>query len=179
MTFYKWNSCYWYFGFHKIFWLIIYSLGEYGCISHYWYPLIFSPDSYISIEIKCCSHKNSKTYLSENFKPSRQSIFIPFFISNTLLVCKSLSPQLQVIINKTDDAKPYCSNQHQYYINCIKPCKEQSRNYYSEDDYHTTHCWCSFLLLFTRKSQVTNSFITQSSFNNIDKSLTKYECNDQ
>src|SRR5688572_1555171 len=179
MTFYKRNSCHWYFGFHKIFWLIIYSLAEYGCVTGCRHTLVFSPYPYISIEIKCGPHKNSKTYLSENFKPASQSIFIPFFISNTLLMCKSLSSQLQVIINKTDDAKPYCSNQHQYYINCIKPGKEQSRNYYSKNDDHTSHCWCSFLLLLTCKAQVANSFITQSSFNNIDKSLAKHQRYDQ
>src|SRR5436190_7782426 len=179
MAFYKRDSCYWHFGFHKIFWLIIYSFGEYGCISHYWYPLVFSPNPYISIEIKCRSHKNSKTYLSKNFKPSRQSIFISFFICYPLLMRKSLSSQFQIIINKADDAKPNCSNQHQYDINSIKPGKEQSRNYYTEDDYHTTHCWCSFLLLLTCKPQVTNSFITQSPFNYVDKPLTKYECDDQ
>src|SRR5678809_11683 len=130
MTFYKWNSCYRHFGFHKIFWLIIYSLAEYCCITCYRHTPVFSPYSYISIKIKCSTHKNSKTYLSKNFKPSGQSIFISFFISNTLLMCKSLSSQLQIIINKTDDAKPNCSDQHQYNIYCIKSGKEQSRNYY-------------------------------------------------
>src|SRR5436190_15678568 len=179
MTFYKRNSSYWYLGFHEIFWLIIYSLAEYGCITDYGYTLVFSPYSYIIIKIKCSSDKNSKTNLPQNFKPPCQSIFISLFISNSLFMCKSLSSQLQVIINKTNDAQPNCSNKHQYYIYCIQPGKEQSRYYYTENDDHASHCWCSFLLLFACKSQVTNSFITQSFFNYIDESLTKYKCDDQ
>ena len=89
MAFHKWNSCYWHFGFHKIFWSIIYLLRKNSCISRRWSSLVLSPHSYIIIEIKGSSNKNSQSNLPCDLKPTSQTIFITLLVRNALFMCKS------------------------------------------------------------------------------------------
>src|SRR5687767_148678 len=123
MTFYKRNSCYWHFGFYKILCPVIHIFANYSRIIGSGHTLVLPPDLYVIMEIKCSANKNSKSYLSKNFKPASQSIFITLFVSNTLSMCNTLSSQLQIIINKTDYSKPHRSDQHEYNIYCIETGK--------------------------------------------------------
>src|SRR5690349_3102930 len=101
MILYKWNRGDRVLCFHEVFSAIVHHLRDDCGIAFFWHTLVFTPDLYVTIEIKHRSNCNTKSNLTKDLEPTCESILIPFLVSYTLLLRDSFCPQLEIVIYKT------------------------------------------------------------------------------
>src|SRR5579863_706317 len=121
MIFYKWYCRNWFPGFHKKFYFPVKNhLFQTDGIGWFIITNKFTPYFCIAVKIKRGSYHKAKHNLTEHFEPACQSILIPFFIMDSLLLRYSLGTKFQVVIDKSDHAHPECTEDHQAYVSFIQ-----------------------------------------------------------
>src|SRR3974390_2131883 len=108
-------------GFHKCFFLSVQYYRFYpGGICGFFGADIFAPDLGVAVKIKRRCHYKSQDDLPKHLKPSRQTILVPFLVRYPLLLGEAFSPELEVIVNKSDHAKPDGAEDHQTDVSLIE-----------------------------------------------------------
>ena len=68
-----------------------------------------------------------------------------------------LFKHLNVVVNKTQGAKPNGGHKHQQNVNVVQLAEQQGRNQNRGYDYDATHGWRALLLQLTLQTQIAHN----------------------